>query len=171
MTNSRATRGLILLDKHIAATTEASYIYNTLIKSSQYSKIIIQIMGGTTAALEMQLIINSNENTNYQYHKEVMLSGTKTDSETLTVASLPLASTAILTAVTMFNTTAEIILNSLDESYIHYTAYSQSGIDSDFERYNGLTVEETGDLTEIEIQTSTSTWIAGTRILIWGQLI
>ena len=160
---------LELLDVHTATGTESTYTFTENEDFDNYSNFIVIIQGGATAALQLQMIVNANETSNHHYSREYYTGGSITVTEVNDEDFYEVASTNIIAGTNSFYGIIDIRLNDNDEKYALYRANSCSYASVRWERYYGMNSGiGTGDLSSIQIKTSTSTWIAGTRISIYG---
>lgn len=163
-----ATGKYELLDDHTATSTESTYTYTETLSVDDYARFFIFIRGGATASLQMQMLLNGNSSSNNHYSREYYTGGSITVSDVASASFCELASTNIIPATEAFNIDIEILTSDLDESYMQYSATSRRFGSNRWERYYGVNSGVTGNLTSLVFQTSTSTWIAGTEIMIYG---
>ena len=115
------------------------------------------------------MILNGNTTSNHAFSREYYASGSITVTDVSSTAYYELASTNIIAGANSIYAQVEIRLNDNDEKYAQYFCNSQYYGGVRWERYYGMNSGiGTGDLSSIQIKTSTSTWIAGTRICIYG---
>ncbi len=165
MTNSRASRGMVVLDKHEATGTEASYTFtpDPAILNDKYSKILIIFDGKTTASLALELKINGSATGHYWTMTENN-QGTLTGSTASNASEFPLADTSVITAATHLMGEISLYLSDIATAVVSIDSTIGAG-----RHYNKMTGNiVTSTITEIKIQTSTSTWVAGTKIIIYG---
>ena len=166
---STDTNTLDLLDVHTATGTESTYTFTQSLSFDNYSNFIVIVQGGATAALQLQLVINGNTTSNHHYNREYYTGGSVAVTAVADEDFFELASTNIIAGTNAFYAIIEIEMNDNDESYALMRSTSQAYAQLRWERYYGLQGGiSTGDLSSITIKTSTSTWIAGTRICTYG---
>ena len=160
---------LELLDVHTASGTESTYTFTESLSFDDYSNFIVIFQGGSSAALALQCVLNGNTSSNHHYTLEYSDGSSIADSYVTAAASLQLATTNIIPGEVGIYAYVDIMCNDVDQKYPFYRSYSRDYSNLRWERHNGTNSGiTTGDLSSITIKTSTSTWIAGSRICIYG---
>lgn len=167
MTNSRANKGWELIKKHIATGTEATLDLTGLtLSAADYSQIIIEMDGESTATLNVLLRINGLGTAKYDIWTttndgSAMAGSTSADNTSHQLVALGGANRSFsLQAIITIAETSGIV-------YIHSNSMSFGGggyVDS-------FGANDTGSITSItgiNIFTSTSTWKSTTKISIYG---
>ncbi len=166
MTNSRARGRLDLLDHHLATGTEATYTYTkTLDMKVTYREILIIITGKATAAFNLAIKLNAQ--TDYDYAQ--LMGDTTTASAALAAAqaNVPLLTSAIIDGAVPFYQKLTIACNDADDTLMCLSHGSAPHEGQEVKAFQAM-AGSTTTITSIEILTSTSTWIAGTEISIYG---
>ncbi len=165
MTNSRASKSPILLDHHLATGTESTYTFTkNLDMKLQYREITLIITGKATAALAMQLLINAA--TDYDFAQIEHDTTTGTFAIAAAATELGLLGNVILDGAKPFHLKVTIVLNDATDTYM-----IQSWASAPHEGQLLYTSEDqtsSTTITSLQIKASTSTWIAGTEITIYG---
>ncbi len=174
MPNYKSTRNQWdkLFDTELGGTSN-SILYTPTIAlnmATKYRRIIVQVTGTPTAALELQMKLNGQTNYDHNY----LLADTTTVSAALVTdaTTFPLIpNTLIDGAAVHCSAQAEIIMltdgSSNDWLQIHsrgQTAHEGSVTQA------GSAQTAASTITSIEILVSTSTMQAGTRVTIFGEL-
>jgi len=160
---------LELLDVHTATGTESTYTFTEDLDFADYSNFIVIFQGGATAALALQCVLNGNTSSNHHYTLEYSDGSSISDIYVTGAASLQLASTNIIPGEVGIYAYVDIMCNDVDQKYPFYRSYSRDYSNLRWERHNGVNSGiTTGDLSSITIKTSTSTWIAGSRMCVYG---
>jgi len=159
-----------LLDDHTATGTESTYTFTETLSVDDYARFFVFIRGASSASFQLQMILNTDTSSSQSYSREYYTGGSITVSDVTGAAFCELASTNLIVSGigNAFNTDIEILTNDLDEEHIKYNATSYRIGSNRWERYYGDNSAVTGNLTSIQIKTSTSTWIAGTEIMTYG---
>ena len=167
VTPSGAT--LELLDVHTATGTESTYTFTEALDFDDYSNFIVIFQGGSTAALALQCVLNGNTSSNHHYTIEYSDGSSISDIYVTGAASLQLASTNIIPGEVGMYAYVDIMCNDIDQKYPFYRSYSRDYSNLRWERHNGTNSGiTTGDISSITLKTSTSTWIAGSRMCVYG---
>ncbi len=165
MTNSRAGNTFGKIHNTLASGTAAIWTFNpTLDMKLVYREIIIIMTGKATAALGLNLTVNNVTDYDESY--------VNADTTTLTTvvnitqpAVLFLPASHIDGAVA-FHAKISIVLDDADDQ-LHIHSRAAAPHEGNFT--NDLIAISSGtSITELEITTTTSTWIAGTEITVYG---
>ena len=160
---------LELLAFHEAATTESSYVYtpSASLNADDYSAWKVYFHGHTSDSLELRLRWNNLSNSEYQnigirYNGSAVTNITAGSNTAMLVAD----ATTIPIARQVW-ATAELYINDIPgtKSFAQSKAYSYSQITQDMQCYH---TSNAAALSKIEVMTSTSTWVAGTKIAVYG---
>ncbi len=166
MTNSRASKGMRLIDTHQATGTESTYtVTQPMDLLLKYSEILILINGEATAAFDLLLKYNSVTDL---YHYNYI----KNDSTTVTGVNATSQAAWIIAD-------KEGIINVATGKYnvrVHLTSADDSIIQGTFQNYGNEASSIGGisqsnaiaAITSLTISTSTSTWKAGAQINTYG---
>jgi len=158
---------LVLLGRYVARKAESTITFNLAdVLSDKYSEFIVKINGKATASLVLQATFNGL-GTNYIQKGASSIAGSVTAINITTGSILRLASTSIITGATELE--AEFTIKK-DADGI-WTGGKTHG--------NGFAVGEedtswshdaatTSKINTIVVSTSTSTWVTGTTIEIYG---
>ncbi len=159
--------GMVLLGRHIATVAESTFTFNLAdILDSKYDEVKVIINGGTTASLDLQAIINGL-NTGIRQDGDTAIAGSLTAVGLNGRTTLQIASPAILTGATDFETEIIIKKNSSGIWEHGSTKTTGYGVGREATSYS-LGSPASNSLSSVLIQTSTSSWKAGTTINIWG---
>ncbi len=167
--NYKARNKYRLLDDHEATGTEAIYTFTKTLTTDDYSAIEIYITGLTSATLALEMVLNGSESTNnYSYGLYCTASAIATLAKTGADAMTLLSATS-LSSTDPFTGKIIITLEDQDAAY-NVSAYSvfQAANNNRSESMFHTNNQNLTSITSITIQTSTSTWTSGTRILIYG---
>ena len=159
-----------LLDDHTASGTESTYTFTpgTTITKSTHSMIYIVFDGAATASLALQMQINGLTTSLYDTN------GFKADCSAITNISAMAAAQFQLASSTMLSGTPT---ECSGQAYLFFHNSGVSGR-SNFlnaqapkeEQYSHRHQSAT-TITSITLKTSTSTWVSGTKIRIYGMRI
>ncbi len=166
MTNSRARGSLIKVANYEASGTSntETFTLNPIFDPKQYAKIIIQVEGKLTATANIQMVINAI--TTSTYFQE----GFSAITTTLAAVNVNAATQFnIHTAggTNAFNIYCELGVMEATDTTIFGNVRSHNMNGESYYNTAIYNSTSTTTITTIEIKTSTSTWIAGTRITIW----
>ncbi len=168
MTNSRASGGLLKVANYKASGTDAdeTFTFIPIFDPEKYSRIIIQMEGTATAALDILMQINSLTTNTYFEEGLSMTAGTVAG-----VNRNAQAQQIIHTAggANAFSIELQIGVHETTDTSIFGNAQSHNLEGEIAYRRSFYNSTATATITTIKIYTSTSTWIAGTRITIWFQ--
>ncbi len=160
---------LELLDVHTATGTESTYTFTEDLDFADYSNFIVIVQGGATAALALQALVNGSTSSNHHYTMEYSDGSSIADSYVQDATSWEISTTNMFAGGSGIFAYIEIYMNDVLNKYPFYRSYSRSYPQLRWERHLGVdTALSSGDITSITVKTSTSTWIAGTRICIYG---
>jgi len=160
---------LELLDVHTATGTESTYTFTEDLDFDDYSNFIVIFQGGATAALALQLTLNGNTSSNCHFTMEYSNGSSIADSYVTDDSSLQIADTNLISGTVGIYAYIDLMFNDNDEAYPFYRSYSRSYPALRWERHNGTNSGvATGDVSSITLKTSTSTWIAGSRMCVYG---
>jgi len=162
---------LELLDVHTATGTESTYTLTKDISFDDYSNILVIFQGGATDALALQGVLNGSTSGNHHYTMEYSDGSSITDSWVQDDTSFQYADANLITAgAAGIYAYIEFYMNGVDDKYAFYRSYSRSYPQLRWERHLGVdsVAGQTGDISSITTNTSTSTWIAGSRICTYG---
>ena len=157
-----------LLDDHLAAGVESSYTFTPTVPLDivDYSKFVVEISGDSSAAFDLRTVINgvggtANNSIGGQFN--AMLGLNFANAPYWTVASSALITAASKT----FVVTLDIMLT--DSGTQDIQGLSRATSTTGLSQWLGhLIFTAATTLTSIKVQTSTSTWKAGSRITIYG---
>ncbi len=167
-----AVDNLKLLDTHEATGTESSYTFTpaAALSGDTYDLIIIYISGINTAALALELIINGIV-TGYYNDGQRTGGGTITALDENNLAHWVIASATILdTTVDQFNIIVEIQIPdpSIVAGTEQFGMHSRAITSRQKTEIKSGSVIAGNEITSIKIETSTSTWVLGTKINTYG---
>ncbi len=169
MANSRAKGKLVLLDSHKATGAEASYLLTKALKETEYSEIMIIIKGASTAAFDLLLKINAYAGTTqHTTTEQVTTVPAYTVTREMSLAFFRIADSVIIGGTESFQSKIILKLNPLGAGYILLSFESYRNTDGAKQSGFGWSSGITGDISSIELKTSTSTWITGTTIDTYG---
>ena len=159
-----------LLDSYDSSGTNSSYTYTETLSSANYSLWGFTFQGDCTATLAMQMRLN-NSSANSHWMTEFYDSGTITVSENMGEAYLSLGSTTMFSEAIRLYGYIYANPNAIvgGEGYVQYNSFAQRMGDMVWERHYGVnTGITTGILTQVDIETSTSTWTDGSMFRFYG---
>lgn len=160
---------LEVLDNHEATGTESSHTLTKELSNDVYSKIIVVIDGEITATMDLEMVINSIEGT-ANYSRGSNSNGiTRVEISHASHDAMVICPSETLTSSDMqFGGKVEIYMNDVNKNDI--LAISDiSDVANPRENHFACIVGDTDTtIHSIKIQTSTSTWKAGTKITIYG---
>jgi len=168
MVNSRASDVLELLDKHVATGTEASYTFTPVgaINDTKYSYILVIVSLKQTAAFVTEMIVNASVGTtNHTTGRRFTGSG-ETDISIASAAHIQLL-TVTGSADHVFGE-VKIFCPSYGTSDIYTYSTFCSGAGNRQDMCTSQTTGTHAEITSIKIETSTSTWIAGSTFAVYG---
>ncbi len=169
MANYKNKGQLVLLDSHIATGTETSYTYTPPASLSHptYTKLIIEYKMQCTAALKLQAKINAD--VTYWEEGYTIIAGTFAGYNNTNVAIIELAGTATIGANIIVQGTMEIYLPSSTMANEKIQTYSHTTTSKSAIQVNAMAIGiDSAALTSLEILVSTSSWMAGSTIDIYG---
>ncbi len=165
MPNYKAANRMVLLDNHLATGTEADYTFTKdLDMKTKYREILIIINGSATAAFILEMLISAH--TNYDFADLLQDVGVLGGSVGLDATQMTVLQAGVIDGAVPFHAKITIQLNDAVDKY---EVQIQSGADhegQEFINWRDETSETT--ISALKFQTSTSTWIAGTEISIYG---
>ncbi len=155
--------------KSTGAIPSKIFILNPAIDFDKISHLILIIDGENTASLELQLITNSLETSTYYRDGHSAIGGTIAGIDIGAEEYYPFATVNIITAADRtIHAEIHIYLPTGGVNKpIYWSNASANGIN---ETSNGFNSTAQTSLTEIEIQTSTSTMKTGTRMTLYKVL-
>ncbi len=167
MPNYKSGNKYELLDNHLATGTESTYTYTPvtpLDMKTRYHELIILVRGKATAALTLNMLINAG--TNYDQAFLDMDTTTVAGSIAVDLTVINLLGSSKIDGAVSFNCKAAITLNDANDLFqiIIQGGASHEGLG--FRAIEDQTSATT--ISTIQVVTSTSTWIAGTEITIYG---
>jgi len=155
--------------QHTALGTEAIHTFDfsadPLDLVGKYSAIVIIISGETTASLQLELKINGTT-TLYS------INGTQSDSGTISgiarqsQAQWAILETALLDTGRRFM--GHVMIKLTDPTDDLCINGQMLAIGEGLYNFGGAQTTDTTEINEIIIETSTSTWLAGTRFNVYG---
>jgi len=162
-----------LLDNYEATSAESSHTFtpSSALEFDTYSQIIVVIDGLTTASLALELIVNGQRGANN--YLSVGKRFVWTPTETLIVENstqYTLATTTCLpSAGSSFNVVVSMTCNdtTTGTNRIHIDTNANCGAINEIKGGINQSVVYT-EITEIIVETSTSTWRIGTRMSVYG---
>ncbi len=126
-----------------------------------YSEIIIFIDATSTAALELRLALNTVV-TNYYHSGTSIDAGTETLESGGAIAYWPIATTAIFAGANEAGSIEIHIKHNIRAAITWQASGSQT-----YEAQTGMQTADIDPITSIEIDTSTSTLVAGARVTVY----
>ncbi len=168
MVNARARGKLVLLDTYKSPSTAATYTFtpNTPLTGTKYDHLIMHIVGGATAALALELILNAASG--YEWDIIENDSTTVTATRNTSDTDIELISAGLIdTGGRAFDVYIKLSFN-LANSQI---AFSWTGGAAGEGNVTGSGMLAATTITSINIATSTSTWKANTTIKTYGVTI
>lgn len=160
-----------VLDNHIAAIAENTYTFTPAVPltMAQYSVFIVEIVGRTTLALALQAQINGTAVQNYSYGlRKTQTPLVTAISTAINAANLSLLTAGILIAGAEFSGQLRIIIPENGSNIIGSSEFQESINIFGCESLQHVVNVASTTLVSININTSASTWQAGTRITIYG---
>ena len=157
-----------LLGTYEALIAEASHVFNfPAVDFSNDSMLVLVVDGSATAALSLQLRINTDATGNYYTDGYRIRNAVETLIDLNLQNQAELANSAILTGGgSNFHGTAYILLSATvatDATVI----ISQFAGDGAEQRVRGLFNVGSASITDVEVRTSVSTWLIGTRMTLY----
>ena len=160
---------LELLNSQKASGAVANFTYTpatALNLSTTYSEIIVLIQGVTTATCIVELVINQLGGT--VYSNEYVLNDTATVSgvESLGQAEWVLIPAALMDNPRIFSARAHITLDENDTNFLMHGQAIAAGEGSII--YSGDLGVSGSTITEVKVETSTSTFAINTTFMVYG---
>jgi len=161
---------LVAIAEHIATTTEAGHTFDfsadPLDMVSEFKAVLILISGRTTASFELQLKVNGTTTT-------YTIDGTQTDTTVVSgIARNSQAHWAILETALLDSGGRRFmghVMIQLEDAGDDLCMVGQMGaLGEGLYNFAGVQLTDTTEINEIILETSTSTWDAGTRITVYG---
>jgi len=162
-----------LLDDYEASVAEGSHTFTpaSALEFDTYSKIIVVIDGLTTASFALQLIINGNRasNTYLTVGKRFVFTPSETLISENSVQMTLCTATLLGLAAESFSAYCSLVATdtTTGTNRLFFESIGHGGADSEIktgiDQVNAVT-----EITEIIIETSTSTWRIGTRMSVYG---
>ncbi len=156
--------GLVLLSKHKAVVAESTFTFNLAdITDTKYSEVLVVVRGGQTAALSLLMKVNGLSATYFG-------KGITSDGTTVSAVNISGASSWTM----LVGTGANIISGHATLKHSNGQIMGESIFGEGTGTERTLSIYQSGSgfpLSSIVISTSTSTWVVGTEIEIWGRNI
>ncbi len=169
MPNYKASNKMVTIEDYNSPSTAATKTFTfPAIDFSKVSKLVLVIDGLTTAALALRVTINGIVTSKYSYDGRRIAGGTETLLDVTAEEYWEVASVAAIDAARSFMGTIEIYHSTIDKPGLISTVNAASGDKQ--EQITGFLDQEVLSITSIEIVTSTSTWIADTRMTLYKVL-
>jgi len=163
-----------LLDSYDSSGANSSYTYtpSPTLNPTNYSLWCFTFQGDVTSTLALRMRLNNDVSSNQHWMTEDYDSGVITVSENMGEAYLSLASTALgASAIRLYGyiySNPNAIVGG--EGYVQYNSFAQSMGDLIWERHYGVdSAISTGIISQVDIETSTSTWTDGSMFRFYGQ--
>ena len=163
-----------LLDSYDSSGANSSYTYtpSPTLNPTNYSLWCFTFQGDVTSTLALRMRLNNDLSTNQHWMTEDYDSGVITVSENMGEAYLSLASTVVgASAIRLYGyiySNPNAIVGG--EGYVQYNSFAQSMGDLIWERHYGVdSAISTGIISQVDIETSTSTWTDGSMFRFYGQ--
>src|SRR6185312_11226 len=152
---------MVLLGKHKAAVAESTFTFNLAdITDTKYSEVVVVVRGSETAALSLLMKVNGLSATYFG-------KGISSDGTTVSAVNISGASSWTL----LVGTGANIISGHATIKHANGQIMGESIFGEGTGTERTLSLYQSGSgfpLSSITIATSTSTWVAGTEIEIYG---
>ena len=159
-----------VLGDYEATSAEASHNFNfTAVDFDDDSKLVLAIDGNATATFDLLGRINTIATSNYFTDALTVIAGSQVLIDTNTATAFTIIPTSlIISSQFNFSAIVEIQLSksSVDQNEPLCNTRSQGDAGVFYGRGRKTGVDETS-ITDIEVRTSTSTWVIGTRITLY----
>jgi len=157
-----------VLGDYEAASAEASHEFTfSSIDFDDISKLVLVIDGGSTAALALQLRINTIVTNTYYTDGRLIEGGTETIIDLNTQVAAQIISANLLDAAREFVGTIDIYSSkTIGRCSMHSMMGSPTKLGN--EVVSNILTDIISALTAVEVRTSTSTWKIGTRFTLYS---
>ena len=158
-----------VIETHIATGNESTFTFTfPAIDFQSYSKLVLIIDGNLTASANLELKLNSIT-TWYYTDGQRISNGTQTIINSGALSHFVIGSTSILnTSNVQFTGQIDILLSNSGGSGGRPTIYSHvTGSNAIYESISGNIASNVTSLTDVILETSTSTWKSGARMTLY----
>jgi len=162
---------MVLIEDYETTGAEASKVFTfTAIDFEDVSELILLIDGAATAALAVQLRINTVVSANYYDDGHRLTNSVETLIRNNAQTALTVASATMLAGAYGFSSKSRIMLEKAQAAAAHFPIiYSEANSSNTYawERYSSILNLNQTSISSVEVRTSTSTLKAGTRISLY----